>query len=77
MDVRIGITQSAQVIELELDEETDRDTLKKQVADVLADDERVSWLVDRKGKEIAVPSKRVSFIELSSADPDRRIGFGA
>ena len=44
---------------------------------MLSDDDSVLWLVDRKGKEVAVPSKRVSFIELSSADPDRRIGFGA
>ena len=77
MDVRIGITQSGQVIELELDEETERETLRSQIDDVLGSETGVLWLTDRKGKEVAVPSSRVSFIELSSADPDRRIGFGA
>lgn len=77
MDVRIGIAQSAQIIELELDDQTDRDELKKQVDQTLAKEGSVLWLIDRKGKEVAVPSDRVSFVELSSADPDRRIGFGA
>jgi uncharacterized protein (DUF2344 family) len=77
MDVRIGITQSGQVIELELDEETDREALRSQIDDVLSTESSVLWLTDRKGKEVGVPASRVSFIELSSVDPDRRIGFGA
>lgn len=77
MDVRIGIAQSSQVLELELEEKTDRAALKKQVEKILSDDKAVLWLVDRKGKDIAIPADRVAFIELSSADPDRRIGFGA
>lgn len=77
MDVRIGIAQSSQVLELELEEKTDRAALKKQVEKILSDDKAVLWLVDRKGKDVAIPADRVAFIELSSADPDRRIGFGA
>lgn len=77
MDVRIGITHTNQVIEMELDEETDRAALKERVDEALSDEDRVLWLVDRKGKELAVPSSRISYVELSSVDPDRRIGFGA
>ncbi|MGI9611928.1 MAG: DUF3107 family protein [Acidimicrobiales bacterium] len=77
MDLRIGIAQTNQVIEIELDAETDRAKLKKQIDGALGDDDKVLWLVDRKGKETAVPSSSISFIELSSDDPDRRIGFGA
>ena len=77
MDLRIGIAQTNQVIELELDAETDRDALKKQVDSVLGDESSVLWIVDRKGKETAVPAARISFVELTSTDPDRRIGFGA
>lgn len=77
MDVRIGIAQSSQVLEFELEEKTDRAALKKQVDKILSDDNAVLWLVDRKGKDVAIPAERVAFIELSSADPDRRIGFGA
>ena len=77
MDLRIGIAQTNQVIELELDAETDREELKKRIDDALGDDDNVLWLVDRKGKETAVPASRISFVELSSDDRDRRIGFGA
>lgn len=77
MDLRIGIAQTSQVIDIELDEETDRAALKKQIDDALSDDDKVLWIVDRKGKETAVPSGQISFVELSSVDPDRRIGFGA
>ena len=76
MDLRIGIVQTNQVIELELAEDTDREALKGRIDTALADEGNILWLVDRKGKELAVPSERISFIELSSADPDRRIGFG-
>jgi hypothetical protein len=77
MDVRIGIAQSNQVVELELADDTDRASLKKQVDQALSDEGNVLWLIDRKGKELAVPSSRISFVELASVDPDRRIGFGA
>ncbi|MDH3679757.1 MAG: DUF3107 family protein [Acidimicrobiia bacterium] len=77
MDLRIGIAQTSQIIELELDVETDRAALRKQIDETLSEDDGVLWIVDRKGKETAVPSSRISFVELSSVDPDRRIGFGA
>jgi hypothetical protein len=76
MDVRIGIAQTSQVIELELAEETDRAALKKQIDATLAGEDTVLWLTDRKGKELAIPTSRISFVELGTADPERRIGFG-
>jgi len=76
MDVRIGIAQTGQVIELELADETDRAALRKQVDQTLADEGSVLWLTDRKGKEIGIPAGRISFFELGTADTERRIGFG-
>ena len=77
MDVRIGIAQTGQVIEIELPEGTDRAELRKQLDTTLADDSAVLWITDRKGKDVGVPSARISFVELGSADQERRIGFGA
>jgi hypothetical protein len=77
MDVRIGIAQSGQVIEIELPEGTDRAELRKHLDTTLADDDAVLWITDRKGKDVAVPTSRISFVELGSADQERRIGFGA
>ncbi|MEM7341673.1 MAG: DUF3107 domain-containing protein [Actinomycetota bacterium] len=76
MDVRIGIAQSGQILEIELAEDADRDEVKARLDAVLAGTEQVLWLTDRKGKDTGVSAERVSFIELSSADTDRRIGFG-
>ncbi len=77
MDVRIGIAQSGQVIEMELADDTDREELKKLLDKSLGDDDAVLWLTDKKGKDVAMPASRVAFVEIASDDPDRRIGFGA
>ena len=54
MDVRIGIAQTGQVIELELADDIDRAELKKQVDATLADEAAVLWLIDRKGKVVGL-----------------------
>ncbi len=77
MDVRIGIAESSQVIEVELDNDTDRDALKSQIEAAVAGSSEVLWLTDRKGKDLAVPAQRIAFIELGTTDTERRIGFGA
>ena len=80
MDIRIGIAQSGQVVEVELAEDADRAELKARIDTVLgsvADAGAVLWLVDRRGKETGIPAARISFVELGAADADRRIGFGA
>jgi len=76
MDLRIGIAKSNNIIEIELEDGTDRDQLKVQIDQVLADEGRILWLTDCKGKELAVPSSRISFVEVGTADAERRIGFG-
>jgi len=77
MDVRIGIADSAQVIEVELENDVDRDALKGQVDAVVSGSADSLWLTDRKGKELAVPAARIAFVEIGTADAERRIGFGA
>jgi len=37
----------------------------------------VLWLTDKSGKEIAVQSAKIAYVELGGADGERRIGFGA
>ena len=64
MDVRIGVTYSPREIELQLADDTSREALRERVDEVLANDDLVLWLTDRKGKEIGVPSKKIAFIEI-------------
>ena len=77
MDIRIGVTQAPRELSLELALDTDREALKQQIAEVLADDDKVLWLTDQRGREIAIPSKKVAYIEIGATDGDRRIGFGS
>ena len=76
MDVRIGVIQSPKEIEIELAADTDRDAIKKQVADALGTEGSVLWLTDRRGREVCIPSARISWVEVGSPSDDRPIGFG-
>lgn len=77
MDVRIGIAQSVQIIEVEMADDTDREALKAQISSVLASDGgEVLWLNDKRGKETAIPAERISFVELGTETASGRIGFG-
>ena len=76
MDVRIGVTQAPREINIELAEDADRDELKSRVEAALAGATEVLWIVDKRGKDVAVPSAKIAYIELGSADGDRKIGFG-
>ncbi len=77
MDVRIGIAESPQVIEVELDDDVDRKAIKSDIEAALAGDSKILWMTDRKGKELAVPSSQIGFVELGTSDAERKIGFGA
>ena len=75
MDVRIGVTNSPREIELALADDVDRDALRAQVDEVMADDSKVLWVTDKKGREVGVASKRIAYVELGSAEQARTMGF--
>ncbi len=75
MDVRIGVTYSPREIDLQLGDDVDRDDLRKRVDEVLSDETQVLWLTDRKGNDVAVPSSKITFIEIGSAAESRSFGF--
>ncbi len=76
MDVRIGVTHAPREINVEMDDGIDRQQLKADVATALADDAAVLWLTDKRGRDIGIPSSKVAYIEIGTADNDRKIGFG-
>jgi hypothetical protein len=76
VDVRIGVTQHPRELDVELADDTDRDELTRSLEEALADDSKVLWLTDRKGRRVGVPSVKVAYIEIGAAE-ERRVGFGA
>jgi len=76
VDVRIGVTHAPREINVEMDDGIDRQQLKADVATALADVAAVLWLTDKRGRDIGIPSSKVAYIEIGTADNDRKIGFG-
>ena len=77
MDVRIGVIHTVKEIDIELSADVDRDKVKKQIDAALADDSKILWLTDHKGRDIAVPSSKIAYVELGGPDSTRRVGFGS
>ena len=76
VDLRIGVTQAPRELSIELAEGADRDDLKARIEAALAGASDVLWVSDKRGREFAVPSAKIAYVDLGSSDGDRRIGFG-
>ena len=66
VDVRIGVTQSARDINLELADDLDRNALKAQIDAAITGAVDVLWLTDKKGRDIAVAASKIAFVELGN-----------
>ncbi|MEI6199432.1 MAG: DUF3107 domain-containing protein [Actinomycetota bacterium] len=77
MDIRIGITQAPREIAIEVEDDAKaRETLKKSVDAALKGETATLWITDKKGKDIAIPTAKIAYVEIGSTDAERRIGFG-
>lgn len=77
MDIRIGITQAPREIAIEVDDDlAKRDALKSDVDKALRGEIVTLWITDKKGRDIAVPTAKIAYVEIGSGDEGRRIGFG-
>lgn len=74
MDIRIGVLHTPKELVLDVGD-ADRDALKAQVDTALAGPVTVLWLTDKDGRSVGIPTDRVAYIELGSADASRKIGF--
>ncbi len=75
VDVRIGVTQAPRELSIEVDD-AQRDDVKAAVEAALAGATDVLWIADKRGRETGVPAAKIAYVEVGSADGDRRIGFG-
>ena len=77
MDIRIGITQAPREIAIEVEDNAKaREALKKSVDAALKGESTTLWITDKKGKDSAIPSAKIAYVEIGSTDAERRIGFG-
>ena len=77
MDIRIGITQAPREIAVEVEDNAKaREALKKSLDAALKGETTTLWITDKKGKDIAIQSAKIAYVEIGSTDAERRIGFG-
>ncbi|MGY9073361.1 MAG: DUF3107 domain-containing protein [Acidimicrobiales bacterium] len=76
MDVRIGISNVARELNLEVPDENAA-TVKADVDAALSGEASILWITDRDGKQIGVPTAGLAYVELGSPTGGRRIGFAA
>ena len=75
MDVRIGVSHAPRELTVELPDD-EREEVNTRIDEALSGTVDVLWLVDKRGRRVGVPSAKIAYIEIGTADGDRRIGFG-
>ena len=69
------MTQAPREISLEV-EDSGRDDLKARVEAALSGATDVLWVTDKRGRDVGVPAAKIAYVEVGSAEGERRIGFG-
>lgn len=72
MEVKVGVADTAR--ELVLNSNQTQDEIESLVATALTEPGGMLSLVDDKGRRYVVPSGRVAYVEIGTAD-SRRVGF--
>ena len=75
MDVRIGVSDHAREIVVQLPDGADRSTVKAAIDEAISGEAATLWLTDEKGREVAVAASKVAFVELGP-EGGNPIGFG-
>jgi hypothetical protein len=75
VEVRIGVTQAARELVLEVPDD-DRDAVKAGIDAALAGASDVLWITDKRGRAVGVAAAKIAYVEVGANDGERRIGFG-
>ncbi len=65
MDIRIGVTDGPREIILRVGEDVERNQVKADITQALSGAVAVLWLTDHKGREVAVASQRIAYVDLA------------
>jgi hypothetical protein len=77
VEIRIGVTQSPRELTVEVaDDDAAVSAARGVVSAALDGSSAVLWLTDRRGREFAVPSAKVAYVEFGAKNGDRKLGFG-
>lgn len=71
MKVRIGISQTDKLLEVEID---DPAVFKKEIERAVAEG-GLGWFIDSRGRTVGIPASSVAFIEMEDAGDSHTVGF--
>jgi hypothetical protein len=71
MKVRIGISTTDKLIEIEVD---DAKAFKKTMESAVLEG-GLGWFTDSKGRTVGIPAKSVAFIEMEDIEGGHTVGF--
>lgn len=71
MKVRIGISTTDKLLELEVD---DPDTFREEMERAVSEG-GLGWFTDAKGRTVGIPARSVAFIEMEDSGDKRMVGF--
>ena len=75
MEIRIGVTNVARELEIDMGSEAEAEKVRATITDALSGEEAVLWLTDEAGNEVAVPSQQIGYVEITSDEAKRKFGF--
>lgn len=75
IEVKIGIIQHPHEIDLEID--SDAETLISTIEDAIKAETALVWVTDSKGNKTGLQTEKIAFVEIRSTDTAKRVGFGA
>jgi hypothetical protein len=73
IEVRIGMTEVAKELSVEVDD--DADAIVKQVSEAVGEPNGLLWLTDSKGKRVGITVAKLAYVEVESEAGPRSVGF--
>lgn len=77
MEIRIGITQVARELMVEINDEKLQTKARDAVNAAIAGKSDTLAITDDKGREVVVPSAKVAYVEFGAPEGARKLGFGS
>lgn len=72
MKVRIGISTTDKLLEVEVD---DPAVFKEEMERAVAEG-GLGWFTDSRGRTVGIPARSVAFIEMEDSGDSQTVGFG-
>ena len=73
MEIVIGVEFSAKELRLEVD--LGPEEVRKLVDDAFAEQRKLLWLNDSKGRQVCVPLDKLAYVEMEAEDSRKHVGF--